>query len=416
MLTMAATSAGRNTETPKVKVPAKVTYAEHVAPILNRSCVPCHRPNEVAPFSLIGYDNAKKWANMTAAVTHSRQMPPWKAVAGFGEFLDENRLSNEEIAILGKWKDSGMPRGDKKKAPAPPAVPTTEWTFGQPDLVVSPSKPFKLEAEGEDVYRNFVIPTNFKETVWVTAMDVKPQNKKVVHHVIMFLDGMKASHKLQERSKDGQEGYTSSGGGTGFLPTGSFGGWAPGVRARRTPEGTAFRLSPGTTLVMQVHYHKSGKSEEDQTKVGLYFAKEPIEKEMNLNWLFNFAVDIPPGEKEYKLRKEFTLRADVTVYGAMPHMHMLGRKMKSWFELPDGTIKPLVQVDDWDFNWQLVYALKEPLKLPKGTKQIVEAVYDNSAGNPRNPSNPPKRVTWGEGTTDEMFLLITPYTIDKPKE
>jgi hypothetical protein len=211
---------------------------------------------------------------------------------------------------------------------------------------------------------------------------------------------------------DGQEGYETEGGGVDFLPSGSLGGWAPGLEPRRTPEGTAFRLEPGANFVLQVHYHKSGKEETDLTKVGLYLDKNAPTREMNLHWMFNFNVNIPPGKADHKLRREYTIPADVTVYGAMPHMHLLGRTMKSWYELPDGTTKPLVYIDDWDFNWQLMYSLKQPLKLPKGTKQIVEATYDNSSANPRNPNDPPKRVTWGEQTTDEMFLLISSYTVD----
>jgi len=397
---------------PAAKKAPKVTYAENVAPILNRSCVSCHRPGEVAPFSLIGYENARKWAATNAAVAESRKMPPWKATHGYGDFLDENRLTEEEIATLKAWNDVGAPRGNRRKEPKPPTFPNSSWSLGEPDMIVAPTKPFKLDAEGDDVYRNFVIRNDFKEAKWIQAMDVQPGNKKIVHHVILYLDRSDQAQKLAEKSNDGQEGYSNDGGGTGFIPSGSLGGWAPGLRARRSSEGIAFKLDPGTTMVMQVHYHKSGKPETDLTKIGLYFAKEPIKKELDLNWIFNFNVNIPPGDKNYHLRREFTYGYDATVYGAMPHMHLLGRKMKSWFVFPDGTTKPLIEINDWDFKWQLSYILKEPLKIPKGTKQIVEADYDNSPENPRNPNDPPKRVTWGEQTTDEMFLLIVPYTKD----
>jgi hypothetical protein len=218
---------------------------------------------------------------------------------------------------------------------------------------------------------------------------------------------------LEAANKDGQEGYTGPAGGTGFMPSGSLGGWAPGTNARMAPTGVAFKIDPGEEIVLQVHYHKTGKQEEDLTKIGLYLAKEPIDKELYLNWIFNFGLNIPAGEKEYKSRRTVTWKEDVTLYASMPHMHFLGRKMKSWLEFPDGTIKPLIQVDDWDFNWQLTYAFKEPIKVPAGTKQIVEAVYDNSAENLRNPNTPPARVTFGEKTTDEMFLMIIPYTMGK---
>lgn len=401
-------------QTAAPSTPEKVSYAEHVAPILNRSCVPCHRPGAVGPFSLVGYDNAKKWSNMVASAATGGYMPPWKAKAGFGEFLDENRLSPSELAILKKWYEDGAPRGDKKKEPKTPEF-SSEWPLGKPDLVLQPSKPYVLDEEGADVYRNFVMKNEFKQPVWVKAMAIKPGNPRIVHHVITFIDSMGAARKLEESRKDGQEGYSTDGGGVGFMPTGTLGGWAPGVTTRETPQGIAYLVKPGSTLVLQVHYHKTGKKEEDLTRVGLYYAKEPIEKEMRLDWVFNFGINIPAGEKEHKESKVRTVPADVTMYGVMPHMHLLGRSMKADVEFPDGTVKPLVWVDDWDFNWQLSYAFKEPLKVPKGSKIRVEAIYDNSSANPRNPNNPPKTVTWGEQTTDEMFLMISAYTVDAEK-
>lgn len=392
----------------KAKAP---TYAEVVAPILNRSCVSCHHDGAVAPFSLVGYDNAKKWSANIASVTGKRIMPPWKAVPGYGEFLDDHQLSDGDISTLKEWHEKGAPRGDRKKEPAAPTF-ASEWVMGEPDLIVQPDKPYKLDAEGDDVYRNFVLKNTFDHPVWVSAIDVKPGNPKIVHHEITFIDSGTAAKRLEEANKDGQLGYTTSGGGAGFMPSGTLGGWAPGITPRSTPPGTAFLVKPGSTLVMQVHYHKNGKPEEDLTRLGLYFAKEPIKKEMKLDWVFNFGIQIPAGDKAHKETAQNSIDHDVTLYSAMPHMHLLGHSMKASVELPDGTTKPLVWVDNWDFNWQLSYAFKEPLKIPKGSKIHVEATYDNSADNPRNPHDPPKEVTWGEQTTDEMFLLIVSYTLD----
>jgi hypothetical protein len=184
----------------RMNVPSKetVNYAEHIAPILNKRCAECHRPGEVAPFSLIGYDNAKKWSAMVAQATSSGLMPPWKATEGYGEFLDVNRLSPEEIETIKRWNEAGARRGNAKKEPAAPKF-ESEWPLGKPDLVLSPPKAYKLAAEGEDVYRNFVIPTNSKEPMFVKAMAVKPGNAKVVHHVIAFLDNNGASKKLEEK-------------------------------------------------------------------------------------------------------------------------------------------------------------------------------------------------------------------------
>lgn len=399
-------------EKPKAlaKAPDKPTYAEHVAPILNNHCVTCHRPGEVAPFSLIGYDNAKKWAAMNSVVTHSKQMPPWKAKAGYGEFADDAQLNAAQIETLKRWNDQGAPRGNKAKEPKPPTF-NPEWALGKPDLIVSQKAPYLLTPEGTDEYRNFVIPTNFKEPMWVKAMDVKPGNARTVHHVIVFLDTRGQSEKLQAQTKDGREGYETFGG-VGFIPNGSFGGWAPGLQARTLPAGKAFKLEPGTRLVMQVHYNKTGKAETDLTKVGLYFAKEAVEQEVELAWMFNVFLRIPAGVKDHKQVYTQNISEDITVYSVMPHMHLLGKEMKAWVEKPDKSITPLIHVQNWDFNWQLNYMYKEPVKIPKGSKVFVEAIYDNSADNPNNPSSPPKQVNVGERTTDEMQLLVASYTVD----
>lgn len=402
-----------DSETPASAAPpvAKVNYSEHIAPILEAHCIECHRPGEVAPFSLVGYSNAKKWAKMASTVTASRQMPPWKAVHGYNDFLDENRLSPMEIETLKRWDAAGAPRGDPKKESATPKF-TGEWAFGKPDVILEPAKEFKLPAEGADVYRNFVMQTDFKEAVWVTAMTVRPSNPRVVHHVIAFLDRSGQAMKKEAAQTDGQPGYETFGG-PGFLPSGSLGGWAPGLRPRMTPEGTAFKVEPGTKIVLQIHYHKSGKPEIDKTRVGLYFSKVPVTDEMHLRWMLNPILMIQPGEKHQKVTLTNTFRQDVTLYSVMPHMHLLGKSMKAWVEFPDGTEKPLVFIDNWDFNWQMAYMLKTPMHVTAGSKVHIEAFYDNSSDNPNNPSKPPKVVTFGEETTDEMFLLVAAYTVDR---
>lgn len=400
-------------ENPKpARAPAKPTYAKDVAPIVNRACVSCHRSGEVAPFSLSGYDSAKKWSAMTAAVTKTKRMPPWKAEAGYGEFQHENRLTDVEIQTLANWAATGAPRGDKRIEPTPPAPVEGGWSLGKPDMILKSKGEYKLSADGEDVYRNFVIENPSDTEMWVKAADVHPGNKKVVHHVIVFTDAMHQGRKLAAKADDGQDGYKSEGGGVGFAPTGALCGWAPGSRPQVAPTGIAMRVPPKADLVMQVHYHKSGKPEIDATSVGLYFAKEPIEKELRLFWLLDPSLNIPAGEKAFRVSRTMTIPANATLYGAMPHMHLLGRTMRAKAVAPDGKEIPLIGVPDWDFNWQLMYAFKEPIKAPAGTKLVVEATYDNSVENPNNPNSPPKRVHWGEQTTDEMFLMVIGYTLD----
>lgn len=393
---------------PEATAPKAPTFAEHIAPLLNKHCVECHRPGEVAPFSLVGYENAKKWAPMIAEVASKRRMPPWKAVNGYGEFLDENRLSDEQIDALARWNDAGAPRGDTKIEPPTPSFESS-WTLGEPDMVLSQSKPYALDPNGSDEYRNFVLPLNNEETLWITGMDVKPGNPQVVHHVIAFIDSRGQSARQLARVTDGKEGYPSFGG-VGFAPFGSLGGWAPGLRARHAPTNIAFEVPPKSSIVMQVHYHKNGKVEADLTKLGLYVAKQKPVQPMRLRWLANPFFRIPAGAKGHPVKLEYKVPTDVTVYGAMPHMHLLGRSMKATVIFPDGSKKPLIYIDDWDFNWQMTYALKQPMKVPAGSTLLVEGTYDNSSDNPNNPNDPPKPITWGEETTDEMFLLVVPFT------
>lgn len=394
----------------KFTIPKNVNYAEHVAPILNKHCTSCHHPDAVAPFSLVGYENAKKQSSMIASSADAKRMPPWKAVHGYGSFLDENRLTDEEIAILKAWSTSGAKPGDAKKQPKP-QVFNARWELGQPNIVLNATKPYKLAAEGEDVYRNFVFDLKNTEPIYVTAIDVKPGNRQVVHHVIGFLDSRGGSVKLASENHDGQEGYTTSGGGIGVTPSGALGGWAPGVSPRRTANGTAYVIQPGTKVVMQVHYHKDGKEELDQTQLGLYTTKEKPAKEVDIYWCAHPFFKIPVGDADYKVHWRNTIPADATIYSVMPHMHLLGKSMKAKLIKDDGTEVPLVFVDNWDFNWQLIYALKEPMAVKKGWKIDVEAVYDNSDNNPYKTDHP---VTWGEQTTDEMALLVVGYAADKP--
>lgn len=389
----------------------KVTFSADVAPILYKNCVECHRPGQVAPFSLIGFENAKKWSTMCSLVASKRQMPPWKATRGYGEFRGERGLTAAEIETLRLWSDQGSPRGEPSMEPKPPTF-ASEWKLGSPDIVLQPEKAFHVSPGGDDVYRNFTMKVDSDRPLFVKAMDVRAGNPRVVHHVIVYLDNQGVSQKLVAKTSDGQPGYTTFGG-PGFIPDGSLGGWAPGLQPNPTPEGVAFKVAPHCTLVLQVHYHPDGKPETDRTRIALYTAKEPIRKEMQLGWLLNFGFYLPPGDSHRVVSLDEPISQDVTLYGVMPHMHLLGKSMKAYATLPDRSTVPLVEVKDWDFNWQMTYGFKKPIKIPKGSKIHVEAVYDNSAKNPRNPNHPPKPVHWGEQTTDEMFLLVAGFTVDK---
>jgi len=385
----------------------KPTFSETVAPIIYRNCTTCHRPGEAAPFALLSYDDVKKRGALIATVTASRFMPPWHAAHGYGEFAEERRLTDQQIADIGAWVKAGMPQGDPARAPKPPEF-VEGWHLGKPDLVLEMPAAYEVPATGPDIYRNFVIPTGVTEDKWVRAVEFRPSARKVVHHVLFAYDGTGA---LAKRSGlDGKPGFGGMGtvgvsGGTGN--SGSLGGWAVGNTPVFLADGLALALPKGSDFVLQMHFHPTGKMETEKSTVGIYFAdKAPEHRLIAVQGpaLFGFGagIDIPAGAKNYTIDDSITLPADVMAYSVGAHAHYVGKEMKATATLPDGTVKPLLWIQDWDFAWQDRYNYKDPVMLPKGTRIDVHLAYDNSADNPRNPSNPPKRVQWGEQSFDEM--------------
>jgi mono/diheme cytochrome c family protein len=387
---------------------AAPTFDKDIAPIVFKNCAVCHRPGEVAPFSLLNYRDVSKRARQIARVTDEKTMPPWKAEPGFGEFANDRHLTEEQIALFRDWVGASTPEGNS--ADLPPAPHFTEgWTLGQPDVVLEPDEDYQLAAEGPDIYRCFVIPSKFTEDHFIRALEVQPGNRKVVHHVIVHYDITGRARELD--AADPGPGYTSFGG-VGFKSSGMIGGWAPGNFPSLLPDGIGRLVPKGADLVVQVHYHKSGKPETDRTKIGLYFAHGTVDKRIRAFPVAKLALRIPPGQSNYTVHASLPVRLDATLYRVTPHMHLLGHDMKVTATLPDGTVVPLVHVPNWDFNWQTGYELKTPLHLPAGSRVDLEAHYDNSSNNPLNPNKPPKLVTWGEQTTDEMCLAFLSFTVD----
>jgi len=386
----------------------KVTFTHDVAPILYQNCTSCHRTGEVAPFPLVSYDDAAKRAHLIASVSTSKYMPPWKAEAQECSFIGERRLSNEQIATLQNWANSGAPEGRAADLPKVPNYPVG-WNLGQPDLVVQPVAPYNLAADGDDVYRCFVIPTHDANDRFLSAIEVHPGNSRVVHHVIVYIDTTGRAEELA--GNDPNHSYTSFGG-PGFAPTGALGGWVPGYDNRKYTNGIGILLPKGADIVLQVHYHKDGKPETDLTKVGLYYSTEPIDKRERNLALINPFIRIPAGDANHEETTNITVPEDITAVGITPHMHLLGHDMIVTAKRPDGSTVQLIKVDDWDFNWQLRYVYQHPISLPKGTVLSLTSHYNNSADNPRNPNTPPKLVTWGEQTTDEMCIAFLTYTVD----
>jgi hypothetical protein len=372
------------------------TFSREVAPILYRQCVSCHRPGGVAPFSLVSYADAAKRAPLIATVTHQRYMPPW--LPREPRFQHERRLTESEIATLARWAGAGAPEGDRDHLPSPPRFPEG-WQLGAPDLVAEMPAPFDVPAEGPDLYRCFVIPAAAARDHWVRALDIAPGNPKVVHHVLLFQDVTGTARK-----RDTGSGYACFGT-PGFLPARGLGGWTPGAQPSVVPDGIPELLHGGADLVLQVHYHPTGKPESDRTRLALYFtAQKPARRMMDIP-LGSNRIDIPPGDRTYKVTDHFTVPVDVDAISIIPHAHYVCKQMYGYAVLPSGARRTLIRIPDWNFNWQQQYVYPAPVRLPAGTRLEMEFTYDNSEANPRNPNHPPQRVVWGPGTTDEMAGL-----------
>jgi hypothetical protein len=386
----------------------KLTYSHDIAPLVDANCISCHHDGNITPFSLTTYESVRQRAEVIAAVTKSRYMPPWKAEIGYGDFTGVRHLSDAQIAEFDEWAGQGAPEGDTGAIPPVPSF-AGGWSLRQPDAVYSMSQPYSIAADGRDVYRCFVLPTNFPTDRYLTAFEVQPGNPKVVHHVIAYLDTTGKARQLAAAS--GGYGYTSFGG-PGFSPTGALGGWVPGNTPVPLPDGTGILLPKGADIVLQVHYHSDGKPETDLSKIGIYFTDKPVDKRVRVFPIVYPALYIPAGDSDYRVKTSQIIPADVTLLQVLPHMHLLGQKMVVNATEPDGTFVPLVKIDNWDFNWQTTYTYATPIELPAGTRIRLVADYDNSSNNPRNPNTPPKLVTWGEQTTDEMCIAFLFYTIN----
>jgi hypothetical protein len=398
-----------------------VTFSEAIAPIVYDNCVTCHRPGEAAPFALISYEDVRKRGQLIAAVTKSRYMPPWHAEHGFGEFKTERRLTDEQIALIGRWVNGGMPQGDPAKMPKLPQF-TEGWHLGKPDLILEMPVAFDVPPDGPDIYRNFVVPTNLTSDRWVRAVEFRPSARRVVHHVLYGYDASGSVRKLD--GQDGKPGYTASMGGnfTNTANSASLGGWAVGNMPEFFPEEFALSLPKGSDIVLQMHFHPSGKPEKERSVVGIYFSSKPPERNLKgveLPPLFGFGagINIPAGKSDYSIEDTLTLPVDVQAFGVFVHAHYVAKEVKATATLPSGAMQPLIWIKNWDFNWQDVYTFKSLISLPKGTRVDVRVTYDNSPNNPRNPNNPPKPVLWGEQTTDEMASVNIPMvTVRKEDE
>jgi Flp pilus assembly protein TadD/mono/diheme cytochrome c family protein len=390
-----------------------VTFTRDVAPIVFEKCVTCHRPSGSAPFSLLTYDEVRGRATQIAAAVERRAMPPWPPEPGHGEFTGNRRLSDVQIATVKRWVEGGAIEGDPALLPPRPTA-SGRWQLGEPDLVLQTGV-YTLRATGDDMYRNFVLSIPGGETRYVRAWEFLPGNTRVVHHATMQFDAAGTSRELD--ALDPEPGYEGLIPHSVASPDGFFLDWGPGHSPYVAPDGMAWPLRQGTDLVMMLHLRPSGRVETLQGTLGLYFSKEPPTRAPTLVRLTRQNLDIPAGQARYPVIDSVTLPVDVDVYTVQPHAHYLAREVKGFANLPDGTQRALIYIRDWNFDWQGVYRYTSPVRLPAGTTIRMEYVYDNSASNPRNPHSPPRRVSYGQRTTDEMaelwFQVVTRTAADR---
>ncbi|MGA8598876.1 MAG: tetratricopeptide repeat protein [Bryobacteraceae bacterium] len=383
---------------------ASVTYNHDVAQVLYEHCASCHRPGEAGPFPLLTYADAKKHARQIAAVTKSRYMPPWLPEQGFGDFAGEQRLTNEQIDLIQRWVEEGAQEGS---GPAPPEPHFAEgWQLGQPDLIVTAREPYNVPGNGKDVFWNFILTPPVTSTRWVKAVEIKPGNRRLIHHANLLVDRTRSSRVKEAHPGSGFPGMDLTIEADTFDPDSHFLFWKPGSAPQVEPDGMAWRLDPGNDLILNVHVQPSGKPEELQPSIGLYFTDHPqTQFPMLIQLEHDGALKIPAGDSDFKIADDFTLPLDVHVLAVYPHAHYVGKVLEGYATLPDGKRKWLIRIPDWDLNWQAVYRYREPIFLPKGTVISMRYRYDNSDRNPRNPFHPPRVVVGGNQSTDEMGHL-----------
>jgi mono/diheme cytochrome c family protein len=425
---------------------ATVTFNKDVAPIFFKNCAECHRPGEAAPMSLLSFQNARPWAKSIREKVISREMPPWHADPRHGEFKNDRRLTRTEIDTITAWVDGGAIEGDARDLPPVPKF-VEGWGIGQPDVVLQMPEEYTLEANGPDEYQYFTIPTNFTVDRYVQAAELRPGNRKIVHHLLAFIqppsepgepqlskeEAANLRAKMERESILYQDGFVqrvkadapvhdngcqlpNGGAGRGRnvaernSPSHMLTVYAPGRDVNIWEPGTARLIPAGAKIVLQVHYAKAtGSVEKDRSSLGLIFAKEPPTRPQASEMIYNSYFQIPPGAVRHRATACWTTSKDMRLTAIMPHMHMRGTAIEVKAVYPDGHTAVLLNVPKYDFSWQTNYSLKQPLTVPRGTRFIVTSYFDNSAGNKFNP-DPAKAVRWGEPTYDEMLACFIEYT------
>jgi peroxiredoxin len=380
--------------------PAPVTYARHVAPILQRSCVECHRPGQIGPFALETYEDARDWSDTIAEVVAAGRMPPWHADPRFGEFANDRSLPEADRKTLLAWVAQGCPRGDDKDLPAPRVFPQG-WGIGEPDRVLTMKEAFAVPAvapKGGIPYQHFVLDTNLPEDVWVKAVEARPGNRAVVHHMLVYIGDAPAESGGETADRDTLVGYV------------------PGSKPTFYPDGLSKRIPSGSKLVLEMHYTANGTAQSDRSSVALVFTRQPPRHEVRSRFVLNSKFAIPPGAASHEVTATTTFDKPAVLLSLTPHMHLRGKDFLFRAVYPDGRAEVLLSVPRYDFNWQHTYGLKKPLAVPAGTRIECVAHFDNSRGNPNNP-DPLQLVRWGDQSWEEMMLGVVGYFwTEEPKD
>ena len=394
------------------------SFSEHVAPLIYAKCTPCHRSGGSAPFALTSYEETKRKARQIRIVTEERTMPPWLPSDGARAFSNDRSLQPQEIELLSRWVEAGAPQGDPERTPAPLhelfGGIDSGWRLGKPSIEVE-MEPFVVPAEGRDVYRNFVIRNPVQRDTWVRTVEFQPDNPRVLHHAVMFVDTTGVARA--EDARDAEPGYTGMDIGNLRIPDGQFITWLPGREPAPGEDDIAFLLRPDTDIVLQLHLRPYGRPETIQVRLGLFEAKQkPTRFPMTIR-LWTRDIDIAAGDADYLVEAAYRLPVDIVVRAVYPHAHYVAHDLQGFAQAPGQERMRLIHIPDWDFNWQEEYFYEEPLALPKGTELSLRYVYDNSAENPRNPFAPPRRIVHGFESSDEMGELlfsVLPSERDRP--
>jgi len=443
---VATTLLGAQAPTKAASTASVPTFSKDVAPILYKNCTNCHRAGEIGPMALVTYQDARPWAKSIATRVADGTMPPWHGESAHSAFVNDRRLNEADKATILKWATGGAPEGNKADLPPVPMF-AEGWQVGQPDAVLTLQEDYPIPANGMLEYKYFEIPTNFTEDKWVKAFEVRPGDRTVVHHIIVFArpparpappqqettstttttagttpppaprpqppftfaPGMQEpkDEAVSAAKRAPNNDRPSPRGGTGAFVA----DFAPGQAVRLYGEDTAIKIPAGTTLVFQIHYTSSGKATTDRSRIGMVFAKEKPRREVIIAALQNGNFTLPAGQADVRVDAEMTINRDMTIWSMLPHTHVRGKRWEIQAIYPDGRTEAVLSVPKYDFNWQTEYVFKEPLKLPKGTKIHSTAWYDNSAANKANP-DPSVDVHWGDQTWQEMQFTAFAFSFD----